>query len=245
MYMVDEVITIENKTPNKEHINKYKVVIGICVLDTILVEWAIKCLMPLSGPQHDVTKIVQLLGGVQPIAYKRNTQVKEVLKDKEITHIFFLDHDIIPENCNICEALEVMLKLDVPILSGLLRMKTKDFPYMMFVKAEGKEGYHAINKYKEPEEKDPDLIDVDAVGQGFLLVKREVFEKMEEPWFWTNGTYSTEDLPFCLEAKKAGFKIYVTPLVKLSHIGMMCIKSDGTAQPPNWGSEHETQPTMK
>ena len=64
------------------------------------------------------------------------------------------------------------------------------------------------------------LIEVDIVGAGALLVKREVFEKLEYPWFrheWVRfemdgikyQAQTGEDIGFCLLAKANGYKIYV------------------------------------
>jgi len=62
--------------------------------------------------------------------------------------------------------------------------------------------------------------DVDLIGAGALYVKREVFEKLEYPWFryeWVRFAHNGieyqcqtgEDVGFCLLAKKAGYKIHV------------------------------------
>ena len=57
--------------------------------------------------------------------------------------------------------------------------------------------------------------EVDWIGAGFLLVKREVFEKLQYPWFRhtlvdMDGYQEEvgEDLSFCLLAQSAGFKVY-------------------------------------
>jgi len=54
-------------------------------------------------------------------------------------------------------------------------------------------------------------------GFGFVLMKREVLEKMKEPWFDFRSGFS-EDLYFCIRALQEGFKIYAQPLVMVGHI---------------------------
>jgi len=56
---------------------------------------------------------------------------------------------------------------------------------------------------------------VDFCGAGFLLVKREVFENMEYPWFrhhmvTNNGDQEEagEDYGFCINARRSGFEIW-------------------------------------
>ena len=64
-------------------------------------------------------------------------------------------------------------------------------------------------------------------GFGFLCVKAGVFEKMPRPWFGPesvpdgNGNevfyLVGEDLSWCTKAIKCGFKIWVDPLVRVTH----------------------------
>lgn len=63
-----------------------------------------------------------------------------------------------------------------------------------------------------------------ATGLGWMLVKKGVFEKLSFPWFApkvmsTNGTpvLSGEDVAFCLDAKEAGFDVWVDPRIKVNH----------------------------
>lgn len=69
-------------------------------------------------------------------------------------------------------------------------------------------------------------------GFGFVAIRSGVFEKMERPWFYIrdldvpapelNGETITvsvaEDYSFCMNARDAGFKVWVDPLVKLGHL---------------------------
>lgn len=62
------------------------------------------------------------------------------------------------------------------------------------------------------------------IGTGVILIKTEVFEKIEKPWFnmttYPNGLTSMgEDYWFCGQARKAGYKIWCDPTIKIYHIG--------------------------
>jgi hypothetical protein len=69
--------------------------------------------------------------------------------------------------------------------------------------------------------------EVAGCGFGFLCVKSGVFEKMPRPWFGPesvpdgNGNevfyLVGEDLSWCTKAIKCGFKIWVDPLVRVTH----------------------------
>jgi hypothetical protein len=71
--------------------------------------------------------------------------------------------------------------------------------------------------------------EVDWVGAGFLLIKKEVFEKTKYPWFrehiieYESGgvmhaNWIGEDVGFCIAVKEAGFKIYCDMDVKVNHL---------------------------
>jgi hypothetical protein len=62
--------------------------------------------------------------------------------------------------------------------------------------------------------------------QGFTLVAREVYEKLERPWYLTGYNPETnqgvtQDYYFCEQARKAGFSIHVDHDVskRVGHIG--------------------------
>lgn len=68
------------------------------------------------------------------------------------------------------------------------------------------------------------LMPVDYSGFGFTLVRRGVFEKLEYPWFRPvfmeiDGCreFTSEDVGFALEAKRAGVQVYVDPRVIVGH----------------------------
>lgn len=82
-------------------------------------------------------------------------------------------------------------------------------------------------KFLEPPDldKNKDLMEVSYTGFGFLLIKYGVFENITYPWFepqiinFNNDVtdFASEDVSFCLKAKKAGFKIHIDPTVIVGH----------------------------
>jgi glycosyltransferase involved in cell wall biosynthesis len=62
------------------------------------------------------------------------------------------------------------------------------------------------------------LIEVDAVGTGVMLIRKKVFKELPEPWFFYKNDFS-EDIVFCKEAKKVGYRIYVDTTLDIGHIG--------------------------
>lgn len=74
------------------------------------------------------------------------------------------------------------------------------------------------DKFKNP-------FEVTYVGMGFMAVRKGVYESVEYPWFSPetfdlgNGMYDfcSEDVAFCLKAKRKGFKIVVNPKIIVGH----------------------------
>lgn len=69
-----------------------------------------------------------------------------------------------------------------------------------------------------------ELFEVLAVGTGVVLIKMEVFSKIDKPWFkfdmHKDGyMLQGEDAWFCTEARKKGYKIYCDGSLDIFHIG--------------------------
>ena len=91
--------------------------------------------------------------------------------------------------------------------------------------------------FKEIQNVPNEVFEVDAIGTGFLLIRKTVFdsfskEKIEEigePFnFHTlaSGGEESEDWAFCRRAKQLGFKIYCDPTIPLGHIGEQTYKKE-------------------
>lgn len=81
------------------------------------------------------------------------------------------------------------------------------------VDLEDKESY----KHSQILEVPGTLMEIDACGFGALMMKREMFVKIPEPWFtidWKAG----EDVAFCVKAKEYGYKFYLDGRYTIGHI---------------------------
>jgi hypothetical protein len=79
-------------------------------------------------------------------------------------------------------------------------------------------------------EGEPRLLEVDETGTAGMLIKREVFEALEFPYFSNvyreDGSLLSDDLYFCRKARAAGFKIHVDTSVLLGHIALVGIRPE-------------------
>jgi len=75
-----------------------------------------------------------------------------------------------------------------------------------------------------------ELEEVDAVGTGAILIRREVLEALEPPWFEVgydeNGRNVSEDLTFCKRAREAGFGVWLDGTQVLGHLTGVALRPD-------------------
>ena len=79
------------------------------------------------------------------------------------------------------------------------------------------------------------VIEVDAVGFGFVLIRKPVLDVLESPF--TRTMDAGEDIAFCVTAKAAGFAIRVNTGARAGHIlNEPLVLDESNAGPPFGGS---------
>ena len=140
----------------------------------------------------------------------RNMFCEKLLAMPEKTHLLMIDDDMTFEP----DMLLRMLDHDVDIIGALAFKRRADFQPCVYQKKDDGNHYPIFpQKFTE----------VDVVGTGAILIKREVIEGMKYPYFTTTyddkGQHFSVDFNFCIAATKAGFKIFVDPQIECGHIG--------------------------
>lgn len=84
-----------------------------------------------------------------------------------------------------------------------------------------------VRIYEDTEE----LLQVEAMALGFCLIKTEVFDEIELPWFqlgFYSGQYTGEDIEFFRKTKQSGIPVFMDTAVsrKLGHLGTHAFKVD-------------------
>jgi hypothetical protein len=135
-----------------------------------------------------------------------------------VTHLLFIDTDIIPKRRDF---LDVMVDYDLPIV-GLLCTK-KVPPYEPVIIKMDAPADQVTNGFWTGHPKG--LVEVDATGTGCLLVKKEVFLSMKEPFFkflssYEDGLHQSEDIYFINGAREKGYKVYVDTVNTCTHWGV-------------------------
>jgi len=179
------------------------------------------------------------------ISRARNTLVAKFLSNPTSTHLMFIDADIGWEPWHLL----VMLNRDVDVIGGLYPMKTLPIKWV-------------VNGFDGAETGPDGLQEVSKTGTGFMLVKRHVFEKLNDhpavkpfrndiglpkeldqylrTYYDTavrENRYYSEDWTFCENWRDLGGKIWVDKRVLLRHTGTYVF--DFQAQDPLYRQLHE------
>ena len=171
------------------------------------------------------------------ISRARNTLTAKFLHNKESTHLMFIDADIGWEPWHLL----VMLDAQKDVIGGLYPMKSLPVKWCV-------NGIPGV-----PEDPNSSLVEVSKTGTGFLLIKRDVFDKLNahpavrtfandiglprelDPFMKTyfdtavrEGRYYSEDWTFCENWRDIGGQVWVDKRVLLKHTGTYVF--DGNAQ---------------
>lgn len=173
------------------------------------------------------------------ISRARNTLTAKFLNTPESTHLMFIDADIGWEPWHLL----VMLNARKDVIGGLYPMKSLPVKWCV----------NGIPGKEEGTPEEPNIVEVSKTGTGFLLIKRDVFEKLDahpatrhfnndiglpeelnkymKTYFDTavrENRYYSEDWTFCENWRDLGGQVFVDKRVLLRHVGTYVF--DGTTQ---------------
>jgi hypothetical protein len=163
----------------------------------------------LQHAQPYVTNIHTEEGYSKTLDLKRNSCVRNFL-GTDCTHLLFWDSDTVA----VPNAIKILLEYDKPVVSAVVYRKGGQHLPCFGSWDEELEVYKTPIPFEYNK-----LQQVDIVGTGFVLIKREVFEQLEYPWFkcYERGN-AQEDIFFCLKCREAGIPLYVDTGLHLGHI---------------------------
>jgi len=146
-----------------------------------------------------------------PLDNARNRAVKDFLEDN-CDYFFHIDDDIVPPS----NTLKELLLADKDVIAPLCFTMATDDKGISFPRIVA----HRYNKDKEYEPYfGKGIEETDVITGGCHLVKREVFEKLEKPYYFTyhkNGLVEySEDFVFSQQCQKLGYKLF-------THYGLHC-----------------------
>lgn len=155
------------------------------------------------------------------ISASRNNIVQEFLNKFQADYLMFVDSDTHFPPWGITR----LLSRNLDIVGGIYYHKDTNHAPTIYKLREDNffRTYSEFTTFDEP-------FEVDGIGTGFLLIKREVLAKFTKdvvkligtPFGFgaaPDGVEEGEDLSFCRRAKKLGYKIWADPTIPLGHVG--------------------------
>ena len=184
------------------------------------------------------------------LAETREALVTQAIKTiPDLTHILFVDTDVIPLIPN---GIQLLLQDNKPLISGIYFSSL-----MTGAAAWRKTGQKDANGVEIEASIPVDgqsqfLQEVDKMGFGFTLIQKSVFDILEQnneprPWFYylvDSGSLrmQSEDFYFTDKLKKYGIKPWVDLRVQCGHIKSVVINPNGQVQtPPHQGAQPNAQ----
>jgi hypothetical protein len=147
------------------------------------------------------------------------SDLARIVRDKQneytgerFTHVLWLDDDHV---FNPDLLVYLARHGDLDMVSALYYGRAGRHLPVVYVKDQNPDKYKHYPLVEVP----PKLCEVDAVGFGALLMRRDVLDRMEEPYFRFNDC--GEDIYFCVHARERGMRVFVDGSYMLGHLGDM------------------------
>lgn len=163
-----------------------------------------------------------------PIDTLRNDIVEKALLDGA-THLIMMDVDQVYP----VDVITRLIKHKLPVVGCRVHRRYPPFDPIMLELTDT--GYHSVGGWEKG-----DLVEVDATGTGCVMFDTSVFKRIEYPWFRfqkdpDTGLTIGEDIGFCQDLKKAGYKIFVDTGIECGHLTTMVVN----------GATHELYKSVK
>lgn len=157
------------------------------------------------------------------LPYGRTDQIRNkigllTLEHSHITHVIMLDIDHI-HPLNVVQHLSkwFILYPELQVVGGLNFRRSAPYEPCGFIL--GQDG-----KYYSPQDWEPGLLEVDAIGTGCIMISRDVFLELEPPYFYNDYSqvwadiWPGEDMGFSKKCRDAGIKMYMDTTLTSPHL---------------------------
>lgn len=195
----------------------------------------VDCLLRVLKPPPTIFARVE----GQAVDEARNALVTYFLNhEANLSHLLFVDSDAMFSE----ESIVRLIERKKPIITGVMyRRALPPLPTMGWYLGQRTKGGKHIYKFGEgvkavyeyamrmgidetvPQnhfvlpKSDNDLLEIDGAGMHFTLIRREVIEAMQFPWFVMNPGSAGEDFYFFHKAMRLGFKAFTDLSVQTGH----------------------------
>jgi hypothetical protein len=147
------------------------------------------------------------------LIYNARERIAEIMFENDKDWVFFLDSDMTPQP----DTLTKLLSHNLPFVGAMTFKKSPPHQPCFYTKVEFDKKVLGC-----PSAWEYGVGEVQGIGMACTLIRREVFEKVEKPWFFPMVGFG-EDLSFCIRTRQAGFKIYIDTTLDCGHINLVSI----------------------
>lgn len=155
-----------------------------------------------------------------------NQVALDFLAIEDATHIMMVEQDMILPD----DALVKLAALDKPIASGLYFLRNGRGQPCLYIKtftpADNPYPHAPVTAFPTDRPFQMDPRGGGCVGLGCVLIKREVFEKVPEPWFDLKAKGYGSDMFFATKVRQAGIPVWVDPTVRCDQIDYVVVGFD-------------------
>lgn len=178
-----------------------------------------RCFVDHANPTHGFRVFgYPIMASGSGIAQNRNTLVQRALNNEDLTHVLFVDDDqMFP-----ADTIHRLMAHDKDIIGANIVRKESN----PRTNARDLNGVDCVWTSKGS----IGIQEVDYVGTGLILIKKEVFETLGMPYFFYDVKEGIgEDVFFCMRAREKGYKVYIDHDLskEVKHVGHFY-----------WGHEH-------
>ena len=214
--------------------------------------------------QVDISLVIEFCRNDSLISRARNNMIARAMNDASMTHVVFIDNDI---TWNPIDLLKLLFS-EKDIVGGIYPLKQYNWSLLLenpikSIMEKYEESFlknsispeefiqhhllrYNVNYLKETQYVDKSLCEVKHVATGFMMIRREVIEKMSQSFPSTkyvddvgylipeenqyayalfdcgveDGHYFSEDWMFCHRWRNMGGNIFMDISIKLSHTGI-------------------------
>lgn len=198
----------------------YHVTIGVCTGGTMRSETVTSLVGAMDVIRANGIKanLAIQIGGY--VAKNRNSLVETAINNGS-THIMFIDNDQTFRP----SAIQRLIDHDKDIVCAPYNARPAPGQQVVStIKLLDENGELPMDGGTKEFEIPAGLFKVGGSGTGFMLIKTSVFGKLKKPYFvaWEDeeGVHHTEDIEFCIKARKAGYDIWANPTIPIGHIGI-------------------------
>jgi GT2 family glycosyltransferase len=163
-------------------------------------------LVPMACHARNKGHSVDMLPIGLSLVYTAREEAAKTFLEGDYDALLFVDSDMVVP----VDLLTKLIEADKDIVSALAFKRVPGYEPCIFKECNEQDAKFYLDYPKG-------LVEIEGVGMACTLIKRKVFETVQEPWFFPHKVLG-EDLSFCVRARQSGFKIYCDTELICGHV---------------------------